>query len=76
MLQTLLRSYLVQHVNLNSIGVQPADVVIEPAVAGVDLSDFSMTRELAEIGERAAIDIMPSLKTLLSKLDGKLFSWD
>jgi len=72
-LQTVLRSYLVQNVNMNSVGVQPADVVIEPDVAGVDLSDFSRTLKLAEVGERAAKDGLPSLKMLLSKLDEKLF---
>lgn len=73
-LQTVLRSYLVQHVNMNSVGVEPADFVIEPDVTGVDLSDFSRTRDLADVGHRAALDAIKPLKSLLSKLDDRLFS--
>jgi NTE family protein len=58
---------------MNSVGIQPADFVIEPNVAGVDLSDFARTRDLADVGERAAVESMSDLKTLLSKLDDKLF---
>ena len=39
-LQTLLRSLQVQNYNLNAIGVQPAEVTIEPDVTGFDLSEF------------------------------------
>ncbi len=72
-LQTMLRSYLVQSVNMNSVGVRPADVVIEPAVAGVDLSEFSRTRELAALGEEAAAKVIPKIKSLLAQLDEQLF---
>ena len=72
-LQTMLRSYLVQNVNMNSIGVQPADFVIEPNVADVQLSDFSRTRELAVTGEQAALEAIPKIKSLLSQLDAQLF---
>jgi len=72
-LQTMLRSYLVQHVNMNSVGVQPADVVIEPDVTSVDLSEFSRTRELFAIGEEAALLVIPKLKSLLAHLDDRLF---
>jgi predicted acylesterase/phospholipase RssA len=72
-LQTMLRSYLVQNVNMNSVGVRPADVVIEPAVAGVDLSEFSRTRELAALGEEAAVEVIPKIKSLLAQLDDQLF---
>src|SRR5436305_12536671 len=37
---TILRSLLVQNHNLNAFGVQPADVVIEPDVTGVDSGEF------------------------------------
>ena len=53
-LQTVLRSFLVQSVNMNSVGVQPADVVVEPDVTGFDLSEFSRTDEIAAVGEAAA----------------------
>ena len=72
-LQTMLRSYRVQSVNMNSVGVRPADIVIEPAVAGVDLSEFSRTRELAALGEEAAVEVIPKIKSLLAQLDDQLF---
>ena len=72
-LQTILRSYLVQSVNMNSVGVQPADFVIEPEVAGVDLSEFSRTSELSILGEKAAAEAIPKIKSLLAQLDDQLF---
>ena len=39
-----------QTVNLNSHGVRPADVVIEPDVMNFDLTEFTRTDELAEAG--------------------------
>jgi NTE family protein len=72
-LQTILRSYVVQSVNMHSFGVQPADVVIEPDATGVDLSEFSKTRELSAIGEEAVLESVPKIKSLLAQLDGQLF---
>lgn len=72
-MQTLLRSFLVQSVNMNAHGVQPADVMIEPDVSQYDLSEFSKTRELAALGEEAAVQSMPEIKSLLHQLDGQLF---
>ena len=51
--QTLLRSLTVQNHSLNAIGVQPADVVIEPDVTGFDLTEFMRAKELAAIANRA-----------------------
>ncbi len=72
-LQTLLRSFLVQSVNMHSVGVEPADVVIEPAVTGFDLSEFSRTDELAAAGEAAALEAIPKIGSLLRQIDAKLF---
>jgi predicted acylesterase/phospholipase RssA len=74
-IQTLLRSYLVQSYNINSIGVQPADIVIEPDVTGFDLSEFARTDELAAIGERTTVEAIPQIRKLLNRLDGDLFPW-
>jgi NTE family protein len=73
MLQTILRSYLVQNVNMNSIGVQPADVVIEPDVTEFGMTEFSRADELAAVGEAAARQEIPNIKHLLKQLDAKLF---
>jgi len=72
-LQTMLRSYLVQSVNMNSVGIQPADVVIEPDVSDVQLSEFSRTKELGAIGEEATLQVIPKTKSLLAQLDAQLF---
>jgi NTE family protein len=73
-LQTILRSYIVQNMNMNSIGVQPADVVIEPDVTQFELTEFNRTDELAAEGEKAALEAVPKIKELLSQLDNKMFS--
>jgi hypothetical protein len=58
---------------MNSIGIQPADVVIEPDVTGIDLSEFSRTSELAAIGEEAVQEDISRIKSLLAQIDGQLF---
>ncbi len=73
MVQTLLRSLLVQNHNLNAIGVQPAEVVIEPDVTGFDLTEFSRAESLAEIGHQTALQQVPRIRQLLHRLDPKLF---
>jgi hypothetical protein len=71
--QTLLRSLLVQHHSLNAIGVQPADVVIEPDVTGFDLTEFMRAKELAAIGEASALEQIPKIRHLLARVDPQLF---
>ena len=72
-LQTILRSHVVQNVNMNSVGVQPADIVIEPDVTGFDLTAFTKTDQLAAIGEQATMAALPDIKKQLAKLDENLF---
>jgi predicted acylesterase/phospholipase RssA/CRP-like cAMP-binding protein len=72
-LPTLMRSLLVQNHSLNAYGIQPADVVIEPDVTGFDLTEFMRAKELAAIGEAAALQQMPRIRQLLARLDPKLF---
>jgi predicted acylesterase/phospholipase RssA/CRP-like cAMP-binding protein len=71
--QTLLRTLLVQNYCLNSFGVQPADMVIEPDVTGFDPTEFVRTVELAAVGEAAAREQIPRIKQLLTRLDPQLF---
>jgi NTE family protein len=70
---TIMRSLLVQNYNLNAFGVQPADVVIEPDVTSIDPAEFMRAEELAAIGEAAALDQIPKIQRLLSRLDPQLF---
>ena len=72
-LPTLLRSWLVQNHNLNAHGVSPADVVIEPDVTGFDGTEFMQAKELAAIGETAALQQIPHISRLLARLDPLLF---
>jgi predicted acylesterase/phospholipase RssA/CRP-like cAMP-binding protein len=72
-LQTILRSLLVQNHNLNAMGVRPADMVIEPDVTGFDLTEFMRAKELAAIGEAAALEQVPKIQQLLTRLDPQLF---
>jgi NTE family protein len=72
--QTLLRSLLVQNHSLNAQGVQPADVVIETDVRGFDLTAFTRAREMAAVGEAAGLDAIPRVRQLLTRLDPRLFA--
>lgn len=71
--QTLLRSLLVQNHSLSAIGVQPADVVIEPDVTGFELTEFMRAREMAAIGHAATLAQVPKIRQLLSRHDPHLF---
>ena len=62
---TIFRSLLVQNYNLNAFGVQPADVVIEPDVTGIDPSEFMRAKELAVIGEAAALEQIPKIRSAI-----------
>jgi predicted acylesterase/phospholipase RssA len=70
---TIVRSLLVQNYNLNSFGVQPADLVIEPDVSSIDPAEFHRAKELAAIGEAAALEQIPKIRRLLNRLDPQLF---
>ena len=70
---TIFRSLLVQNYNLNAFGVQPADVVIEPDVTGIDPSEFMRANEVAVIGEAATLEHVSKIHRLLHRLDPQLF---
>ncbi len=48
--------------------------MIEPNVVGVERSDFARTRDLANLGEQAALSGTANLKSPLAKLDDRLFA--
>ena len=73
-IQTVLRSLLVQSTSINAVGVQPADIVIEPDVTSIDLTSFTRTPELAAIGESATQDSIGQIRQLLQRLDADLFA--
>jgi NTE family protein len=71
-LQTLFRTLEVQNFNLNRVGAQPAEVVIEPDVIDFDLSEFERAEELSKVGEEAAISQLASIQQLLAQLEARL----
>ena len=71
---TLLRSFSVQHYCMNSVGVRPADIIVEPDVTGFDATEFVRTKELAAVGEAAALEQIPKIQQLLARLDSQLFN--
>ncbi len=73
-MQTIMRGYLVQSVNMNSVGVQPADLIIELDVTNFDLSEFTRTDELAAVGLETTEASMEKIRTALADLDKELFS--
>jgi predicted acylesterase/phospholipase RssA len=73
-IQTIMRGYLVQSVNMNSVGVQPADLIIELDVTNFDLSEFTRTKELAAIGLETTEASIERIRTSLASLDKELFS--
>ena len=72
-IKTILRTYVVQNVNMNSVGVAPADFVIQPDVTGFDITEFVRAREMAAIGAETTLQAIPKLKKFLAEFDKQLF---
>lgn len=72
-MKTILRTYVVQNVNMNSVGVAPADFVIEPDVSEFDITEFVRAREMADIGAETTKASLPKLKEYLATIDKELF---
>ncbi|MEZ6082011.1 MAG: Gfo/Idh/MocA family oxidoreductase [Pirellulaceae bacterium] len=53
--------------------MQPADFVIQPDVRNFEITEFSRAKEMSSIGAKAALDALPQLKQLLSRIDNQLF---
>ncbi len=73
-IQVIMRQTMVQGYNMNSVGVEPADFVVEPDVTSFDISEFTRADEMARIGETATNATVAKLRTMLGRLDPKLFS--
>ena len=54
-------------------GGRGADVVIETDVRGFELTAFTRAKEMAAVGEGAALEQIPQVRRLLSRLDPQLF---
>ena len=71
--QTAIRVRTVQDRNIRSLGTRSADLVIEPDVSKVELSDFQHASDIALQGRRAMEAALPQLKRLLHDADPELF---
>jgi len=71
--QTAVRLRTVQDRNSRSVGCHAADLIIEPDVSTVVLSDFKRAAEIAELGRSAAEAALPKLRTILKQTDPRLF---
>ena len=72
-IQVIMRQNMIQGFNMNSVGVQPSDFVVAPDVTSFDMSEFARADEMALIGETTTNSTIAKLRTMLSKLDPKLF---
>ena len=72
-IQVIMRQNMIQGFNMNSAGVQPSDFVVAPDVTSFDMSEFARADEMALIGETTTNSTIAKLRTMLSKLDPKLF---
>jgi predicted acylesterase/phospholipase RssA/CRP-like cAMP-binding protein len=75
-LPTLLRTFVVQNHCLNTSGIRSADVVIDQDVTTFDLAEFVRTKELAAVGEAAALGQVPKIRQLLHRMDPTLFKME
>lgn len=73
-IQVIMRSQMIQGHSMNAVGVQPADFVVAPDMTSFDLSEFTRADEMALIGETTANASVEELRTMLGKLDAKLFA--
>lgn len=69
----VVRTRVVQDRNIRAMGGDAADVLIEPDVSKIELTDFQHAGQIAEIGRAAATDALPRLRSALHELDPQLF---
>jgi predicted acylesterase/phospholipase RssA len=69
----LIRTRTVQDRNIRAIGGGAADIVIEPDVSTVELTDFKNAAKIAKLGRDAAEEALPELRRVLHEMDPQLF---
>ena len=62
-----------QDQNIRSIGGGAADLLIEPDVSHVQITDFKNAATIARLGRVAAEEAMPQIKQMLHAMDAQLF---
>lgn len=71
---TILQSINIMYAKISAAQLQRADVVIRPRVGHIGSGEFEKRHEAILEGERAAIEVMPRIREMLSQLraDGRL----
>jgi NTE family protein len=73
-IETILQAISIMYSKLAAIQLAKADVVIRPKVAYIGSSDFSRRHEAVLEGEKAALDALPQIQEIATKLrrEGRL----
>ena len=68
-ISTILRTYVVQNENMNSVGVAPAEFVIQPDISKFGITELARADEMAEIGKAKTRELISKLRELLCVID-------
>ena len=73
-IETILQAINIMNSKLSAIQLAKADVVIKPKVGYIGSADFSKRNEAVLEGEKAAIEALPKIQAIMSKLrqEGRL----
>jgi NTE family protein len=73
-IETILQSISIMYSKLSSIQLTKADIVIRPKVGFIGSGDFSKRHEAVLEGEKAALQALPEINALISRLqqEGRL----
>ncbi len=73
-IETLLQSISIMNAKMSQMQVGRADVVIKPNVGYIGTADFSKRHEAILEGEKAALDALPKINKIMSRLrqEGRL----
>jgi NTE family protein len=73
-IETILQSINIMYSKLSSIQLSKADIVIRPKVGYIGPGDFSKKHEAVLEGEKAALELLPAINDLVSRLhqEGRL----
>lgn len=66
--ETIMQAVDIMHNKMTAFQIKNADVVIKPKVGDIGATDFSKRHEAIMEGEKAAIEAMPAINQIITKL--------
>jgi NTE family protein len=66
--ETIMQAVDIMHNKMTAFQIKNADVVIKPKVGDIGATDFSKRHEAIMEGEKAAVEAMPAINQIISKL--------